>query len=174
MTMPPSAPYAVFSGALGDAGGWRPAQAVVSDGMLTLWVAGLSGWMQHVTAPASAVRVKSAAQRITLVVHGQSYPILADPSAVGRALGYNAAGTIGGLVNAPGLSVGGDVGRGLNQAGAARAFQAQGGAEFLAAMRASGAQVSRLGFGALFAIGCGGALLVIALALIVTAAVLNG
>lgn len=155
-------PSAVFSGALGDkaSGQWFPAQASVSGGILTLWVASASGWVEQFSVPATEVTVKSAAQRITLQVRGQSYPILADPAAVNRAMGLAGTNIIGNIADLPGVGLAGNVGRGVNQAAAAQAFNAQGGGEFIAAMRASGARVSRLGFGALVAIGCGGGALV--------------
>ncbi|MFD5213608.1 hypothetical protein [Microbacterium sp. NPDC058345] len=175
MTAPPPLPHAVFSGALGDTatGGWFPAQAVVSAGLVTLWVASRSGWAQQFSVPASEVTVKSAAQRITLHVHGRSYPILADPRAVNRALNLGAVGVAGHIVDAPGAVVAGDVGRTMNQAAAAHAFTARGGQEFLAAMRSSGARVSRLGYGAIVAIGCGGGLALVIATLVITVLVLN-
>lgn len=175
MTMPHAVPQAVFSGALGDnaSGGWYPAQAVVQGGVITLWVASPAGWTQAFSAPAQEVRVKSAAQRITLVVQGRSYPILADPGAVGRALRLNGMGAVGSLTGSPALTVAGDVGRGMNQAAAAQAFAAGGGGEFLAAARQAGSRVSRLGYGAIAAIGCGGGVLLVAAVLLVTVFVLN-
>ena len=96
-----------------------------------------AGWVQRFSLPATQVTVKSAAQRITLVAGGQSFPILADPSAVNRALGWNAAKIVGGAVGSTALDVGSAVGRGVNQFSAAQSFSAGGGAEFLAAARAS-------------------------------------
>ncbi len=163
--MPLQHPHAVFSGAWGDTttGAWYPVQAVVSAGIVTLWVASAAGgWTQHFSVPAQEVTVKSAAQRITLAVGGRSYPILADPAAVGRALGFTSMGIVGGITHHhPGYGVASDVGRGVNQVAAANAFSARGGGEFLSAMRASGARVSRLGYGAIAAIGCGGGALVV-------------
>lgn len=170
MTAPNQLPHAIFSGALGDnaTGAWYPAQAVVSEGFVTLWVASPTGWAQHFSVPAGEVIVKSAAQRITLQVRGHSYPILADPGAVNRALGLNAADVVGHVADLPGVNVASNVGRGVNQAAAARAFHGGGGAEFLSAMRFSGARVSRLGYGAIAAIGCGGGLLAVALVVVIT------
>ncbi|WP_309103787.1 hypothetical protein [Microbacterium sp.] len=176
MTMPPShLPYAVFSGALGDAasGAWYPARAEVSNGFITLWVGSSTGWAQYFSVPAAEVTVKSAAQRITLTVRGQSYPILADPHAVGRALRYNALGVAAHVLDRPILGAGADVGQGLNQVAAAGSFHIGGGPEFLTAARFSGAQVSRLGYGAIAAIGCGGGLAVVILTLVITVIVLN-
>lgn len=145
----------MFTGALGDraTGGWYPARAELANGMVTLWVASADGWRPHFTVPANQVMVKSAAQRITLVVQGRTHPILADPGAVNRAMRYTRLGTLGRAMDAPGLSAVADMGRIANQAGAANAFSTNGGPAFLAAMRQSGAHVSRMGFGALFAIG---------------------
>ncbi|MFD5224495.1 hypothetical protein ACFWHT_02630 [Microbacterium sp. NPDC058342] len=175
MSMPNHLPYAVFSGALGDTatGGWFPAQAAVSGGVVTLWVASPTGWTQRLSVPASQVTVKSAAQRITLVAAGQSFPILADPGAVNRALGLNAANVVAGMVDAPIAGAAATAGRGVNQVNAAQAFSANGGGEFLAAMRASGARVSRLGYGAIVAIGCGGGLLAVIAVTVITLLLLN-
>ena len=87
--MPYSYPRATFTGAFGDnaTGTWPPAQATIDQGYVTLWVMSQAGWVQRFSLPATQVTVKSAAQRITLVAGGQSFPILADPSAVNRALG---------------------------------------------------------------------------------------
>lgn len=168
---PPPQPFsrAVFSGALGDkaTGGWYPARAVLENGMVTLWVASANEWRPHFTVPANHVMVKSAAQRITLVVQGRPYPILADPGAVNRGMRYTRLGTLGRAMDAPALAVAGDMGRIANQAGAANAFSTNGGSAFLAAMRQSGAHVSRMGFGALFAIGACVGLLVAFLTLFV-------
>lgn len=171
--MPLQHPQAVFSGAWGDTttGAWHPVQAVVSAGIVTLWVASAAGdWTQHFSVPAREITVKSAAQRITLVVGGRSYPILADPAAVGRALGFTSMGIVGGIAHHHGYGVASDVGRGVNQVAAANAFSARGGGEFLSAMRVSGARVSRLGYGAIAAIGCGGGALVVFVVLAVTVA----
>ncbi|WP_309127494.1 hypothetical protein [Microbacterium sp.] len=176
MTLPPPPlPHAVFTGAWGDTEtrGWSAAQAVVSEGMVTLWIASPNGWMQQFTAPASQVTAKSAAQRITLNVHGRSYPILADPGAVGRALNLTGMGIAGNLIDAGGVSAASGVGRTVNQAAAAHSFTAGGGKEFLTAMRASGARVSRLGYGAIVAIGCGGGLALVIATLVITVLVLN-
>lgn len=172
MTMPNPLPYAVFSGSWGDraSGGWYPAQAVVRDGIITMWIATANGWAQHFSVPAGEVTVKSAAQRITLVVRGKSFPILADPAAAGRARTIIGADAVGHIADLPVVNVASTVGRGVNQGVAAQAFNSQGGGEFIAAARASGARVSRLGYGALIAIGCGGGLLVV-LAVVVIAAV---
>lgn len=163
MTFPNQMPYGVFSGALGDttSGGYFPARAEVSNGMVTLWIASPAGWNQHFSVPATEVTVKSAAQRITLVVRGQNYPILADPNAVNRALGATATGFAASAFNLPVLGIGADVARGINQVGAANAWTVGGGPQFIQAAQASGARVSRLGYGAITAIGCGAALAVV-------------
>ncbi|WP_159622005.1 hypothetical protein [Ruania rhizosphaerae] len=186
MAMPIQHPHAVFSGAWGDTttGAWYPAQAVVSAGIVTLWIgSAAAGWTQHFSVPAREVTVKSAAQRITLVVGGRSYPILADPGAVSRALGFTSMGIVGGVAHhghrpyryrryRRRSGAAWDVARGVNQAAAAYAFNARGGGEFLSAVRASGARVSRLGYGALAAIGCGGGVLVVFLVVAMTLALL--
>lgn len=176
MTSPTRLPHAVFSGSWGDraTGRWHPAQAAVSDGFVTLSTPGPTGWTQRFSVPAREVTVKSAAQRITLVVRGQSYPILADPGAANRAMALATTGIVGNIAGVPGVSAGSNVGRGLNQAAAARAFNAQGGAAFLAAMRASGARVSRVGYGALVAISCVAAVFIVLATVVITVAVLNG
>lgn len=175
MTTPDALPHAVFTGAYGDTAtnGWYPAQAALEQGYVTLWIAGPSGWAQQFSVPAHQVVVKSAAQRITLVAAGRSYPILADPAAVSRALGLGAAQVVGGMMGNPAAASAGTAGRAMNQVGAARSFAAGGGYEFLAAMRASGGRVSRLGYGGIAAIGCGVALLTGVAVLVVTAWALN-
>lgn len=175
MTMPNQLPYAVFTGSLGDnaTGNWYPAQAEVSNGFVTLWVGSPAGWTQHFSVPATEVTVKSAAQRITLVVRGQSYPILANPRAVGRAVGYGVAGTAASVLDKPVLGAGIDVGRGVNQVAAASAWNTGGGQEFIAAARNSGAQVSRLGYGPLIAIGCGGGVAAVILVVVITLIAIN-
>jgi len=173
--MPNQSPYAVFAGSLGDnaTGNWYPAQAEVSNGYITLWIGSPAGWMQQFSVPAAEVTVKSAAQRITLVVRGQSYPILAKPRAVGRAVGYGVAGTAASILDKPVFEAGVDVGRGVNQAAAASAWNTGGGPEFIAAARNSGAQVSRLGYGPLVAIGCGGGVAVVILVVVITLIAIN-
>lgn len=172
MTSPPLPSSAVFVGALCDSatGQWHHAQVAVNGGIVTLWVAAPTGWVQQFSVPATEVTVKSAAQRITLNVRGHSYPLLADPAAVNRALGLSASNIAGNIAGVTGVSLAGNVGRGVNQAAAAQAFHAQGGGEFLAAMRASGARVSRLGYGAIVALGCGGGLLVAVMIVVITVA----
>lgn len=170
--MPPSA---VFSGALGDkaTGQWFHAQVSVGAGMVSLWVATPTGWVEQFRVPATEVTVRSAAQRITLDVRGQSYPILADPAAINRAMHFTGVNIAGGIIGSPGVSLTSNIARGANQAAAAQAFYAQGGGEFLAAMRASGARVSRLGYGPLIAIGCGGGLLIAFVTIVITFLVLR-
>lgn len=173
--MPNLLPSAAFSGALGDAatGRWHQAQAVVSGGIVTLWVASPTGWVQHFSVPASEVTVKSAAQRITLQVNGQSFPILADPAAVARGRSLAATSTVSHAADLPAIGAASNVGRGVNQAAAAHAFNAQGGTDFIAAMRASGARVARVGYGALVALGCGGGLFVVIAVTVITTLILN-
>lgn len=175
MTMPNQSPHAVFAGSLGDnaTGNWYPAQAEVSNGHITLWVGSPAGWTQYFSVPAAQVTVKSAAQRITLVVGGQSYPILANQRAVRRAIGYGVVGTAASVLDRPVLGAGADVARGVNQVGAARSWTTGGGPEFIAAARFSGAQVSRLGYGPLIAIGCGGGVAVVILVTVIAVFVVN-
>jgi hypothetical protein len=183
MSMPPPRPSAVFTGSLGDRarGTWSPAQVELGDDTVTLWVSTPAGWEQVFRAPAQEVQVKSAAQRITLVLHGRSYPILADPGATPRALRSQrraaAWSTYGRIVHGDDHRVAhravAGVSRGLTQAGAARAFEVQGGSEFLAASRASGARVSRLGYGPILAIGCAVGLLVPLVVLLVMGILLS-
>lgn len=188
MATPAQFPHAVFTGSLGDrsTGTWAPAEVVASGGSVTLFVSTPAGWEQLFSVPAEQVKVTSAAQRITLHVGGRRYPILADPGAVRRVYRLQYMGGALGLSNALthqdpvhrtyhrlGHRALGNTARGLNQAAAARAFSAQGGKEFLAASRASGARVSRLGYGPLLAIGCGLGALVPLIVLVVAAALLS-
>jgi hypothetical protein len=163
MITPRQWPSAAFAGALGDnaSGQYVPARAEVHDGMVSLWVAPPTGWVQYFSVPAHEVVVKSAAQRITLVVGGRSYPLLADPGAVGRGIQLGVAGTIAETLDRPRLEMGVDVARGVNVAGAANAFHAGGGPAFIAAAQQSGARSSRVGYGPILAIGCGAGLLIV-------------
>ena len=176
MTTPAQHPYAMFSGALGDnaSGQYVPARAEVSGGAVTLWVASPSGWTRYFSVPAHETVVKSAAQRITLVVGGQSYPLLADPSSVDRAIEFGAAGAVAGIIDAPKVALSADVGRSMNMAGAARAFHIGGGPAFIAAARQSGAKSSRLGYGPILAIGCGAGLAIVIAVTAITVLVLGG
>lgn len=173
--MPYPFPHAVFTGAYGDTttNSWYPAQAIVDQGIVTLWIWSSTGWVQQFSVHAAQVAVKSAAQRITLVVAGQSYPILADPGAVHRALSLGAANVIGDVTGNQRLGLMSTAGRAMNQVDAARSFTAGGGSEFLAAMRASGGRVSRLGYGAIAAIGCGAGLFVVFAVVVVTVLALS-
>ncbi|WP_430592111.1 hypothetical protein [Humidisolicoccus flavus] len=173
---PPTAqpPSAVFSGALGDhvSGGWFPAQAEVSNGFITLWVALPNGWTQYFSVPAQEVVVKSAAQRITLVVRGQNYVLLADARSVKRALRLGIAGGVASVLDKPRFGVGVDLGRAINVAGGARSFQLGGGPEFLAAAQHTGARTSRVGYGPILGIGIGcGALVVVGVTIITLIAI---
>lgn len=155
MAIPLALPYAAFDGAYGDnaTGTYSPARAEVAGGYVTLWVGSLAGWAQYFSVPAPEVVVKSAAQRITLVVRGRSYPILADPTVINRVLGYTMLGVAANMLDKPVFGAGLDVGRGLTQVSAANAWRAGGGPAFIDAARYSGVQVSRLGYGPLVAIG---------------------
>ncbi|WPF81411.1 hypothetical protein SANBI_002705 [Sanguibacter sp. 4.1] len=170
MTMPYKMPSAVFSGAFGDnaTGQYFPARAEVSDGFVTLWIASPTGWTQYFRVPAQEVVVKSAAQRITLAVHGQSYPILADPRSVDRAIGHGIAGGVADILDKPRFEMGVDLARTVNVAGAAYSFHLGGGPGFIAAAQQSGARTSRLGYGPILALGCGGGVLVVVVVTLVT------
>lgn len=163
-------PSAVFAGALGDhaSGGWFPARAEVGNGFITLWVALPNGWTQYFSVPAQAVTVKSAAQRITLVVHGRSYVLLADARTVSRGIKHGIIGGAASVLDKPVLGAGVDVARGFNVAAGAHSFQLGGGPEFLAAARNSGAQTSRMGYGPLLGIGCGCGVLAVGAVTVVT------
>ncbi len=175
MTSPYAAPQVTFTGNWGDSatGSWYPAQAALSGGMVTLWIGTAQGWVAHFTVPATEVVVKSAAQRITLVVRGQSYPILADPGAIGRGNGLAAMNVVGGITDSARLSGASLGGRVANQVGAANAFAAAGGPQFLAAMQQSGGRTSRLGYGAIAGIGCGVALATVVVVLVLTTVALS-
>lgn len=175
MTIPNQWPYAVFDGALGDntIGAYVRARAEVSAGMVSLWVASPTGWILYFSVPAHEVVVKSAAQRITLVVRGQSYPLLADPAAVSRAIHYGIAGGVADILDKPRFEMGVDIGRGISVAGAAHSFHLSGGPAFIAAAQQSGARSSRLGYGPILAIGCGSGILVVIVVTMVTVFMLS-
>lgn len=167
-------PSAVFAGALGDtaSGGWFPARAEVAGGFITLWAAMPNGWTQCFSVPAQEVTVQSAAQRITLVVHGRRYPLLADPRAVGRGIRHGIVGGVASVLDKPVLGAGVDVARGVNLAAGAHSFQLGGGPAFLAAAQQSGARTSRVGYGPLLGIGCGcGVLVVVGVTLVTLVAI---
>jgi hypothetical protein len=145
----------------------------VKDNVVSLWVASPAGWTHYFSVPAHEVVVKSAAQRITLVVRGQSYPLLADPRAVNRGIGLGIAGGVAEVMDRPRLELGVDVGRGTNVAGAAHAFQISGGPAFIAAAQQSGARASRLGYGPLLAIGCGAGLVIVIFVTVITVFLLS-
>ncbi|WP_139205475.1 hypothetical protein [Plantibacter sp. MMLR14_011] len=168
-------PHTVFSGAFGDhaTGQYLPACAEVRDGFVALWVATPAGWMEYFRVPAQEVVVKSAAQRITLVVRDQSYPMLADPRSVDRALYHGIAGGVAGILDKPRFEMGVDLARTVNVAGAAYSFHLGGGPGFIAAAQHAGARTSRLGYGPLLAIGCGGGVLVVILITLVTLLAVN-
>lgn len=172
---PYPSPSASFSGAYGDnaTGAWFPARAEVSNGFITLWVALPNGWAQYFSVPAGEVTVKSAAQRITLVVRGRSYPLLADPRSVDRAIRHAILGGVADVLDKPRFEMGVDLSRTVNVAGAAYSFQLGGGPAFLAAAQQSGAQTSRTGYGLLLGLGCGGGILVVLVVTVVTLAVIG-
>ncbi len=87
-------PRATFFAAYGDTatGQWHPAQAVLDQGMVTLWILTPTGWAQAFSLPAAQARVSSATHRITLVAGGRTYPLLADQASVARANALTTAG----------------------------------------------------------------------------------
>ena len=153
----------MFSGALGDnvSGGWFAARAEVNNGFVNLWVSSPTGWSLVFSVPAHEVTVKSAAQRITLVVRGQSYPLLADPRSVSRAIHHGIAGGVADILEKPRFEMGVDLARGVNVAGAAHSFHLGGGPEFLVAAQQAGARTSRVGYGPILAIGCGAGIFIV-------------
>ena len=155
-------PRATFFAAYGDTatGQWHPAQAVLDQGMVTLWILTPTGWAQAFSLPAAQVRVSSATHRITLVAGGRNYPLLADQASVARANALTTAGLAASMLDLDTLRAWTHFARFANQGRAADAFAAAGGHEFLAAMRSSGASVSRTGYGAIMGIGCGCGLLI--------------
>ncbi|UOR01189.1 hypothetical protein MUN77_13775 [Leucobacter allii] len=171
----PPLPSAVFSGAFGDnvSGAWFPARAEVGNGCITLWVAQPNGWAQYFSVPAAEVTVKSAAQRITLVVRGQSFPLLADPRAVDRAIKHAILGGVADILDKPRFELGVDFARTINVAGSAYSFHLGGGPEFLAAAQQSGARTSRAGYGLILGLGCGGGILVVVVVTLVTLAAIS-
>ncbi|MFK3836070.1 hypothetical protein [Microbacterium sp. NPDC087868] len=175
MSFSPHAPFAQFDAALGDntTGSYLPARAEVSNGFVSLWVASPAGWTQYFSVPAHEVVVKSAAQRITLVVRGRSYPLLADPRAVDRAIHHGIAGGVADILDKPRFEMGVDLARGVSVAGGAYSFHLGGGPAFIAAAQQSGARTSRLGYGPLLAIGCGSGLAVVIVVTLVTVLMLS-
>ncbi|WP_433677226.1 hypothetical protein [Microbacterium gorillae] len=175
MSFPYQPPAAQFDAALGDnaTGHYLPARAEVAGGFVSLWVASPSGWRQLFSVPAHEVTVKSAAQRITLVVRGQSYPLLANPRTVRRSIQYGIAGGMADILDKPRFEMGVDLARGVNVAGSAYAFQQRGGPAFLAAAKQSGAQTSRLGYGPILAIGCAAGLAVVVIVTLITVVAIN-
>lgn len=169
-------PRATFFAAYGDTatGQWHPAQAVIDQGMVTLWIMTSTGWAQLFSLPAVQVRVSTATHRITLVAGGRSYPLLADQASVGRANALTTAGFAAGMLDLDTLRAWTHFARFANQGRAADAFAAAGGHEFLAAMRASGSSVSRMGYGAIMGIGCGCGLLLAVGTLVIMVAVTMG
>ncbi|MBS3177913.1 MULTISPECIES: hypothetical protein [unclassified Pseudoclavibacter] len=175
MTYPNHSPHATFSGALGvsGGGGYVPATAEIGDGWMTLWALAPEGWTVVVRAPASQVTVTSRAQSIHLAVGGVKYPLLADPGAVNRALGYTTAGAVAAVLDRPMAGAAADVGALRNQISAASSWSAGGGPQFLDAARQSGARVSRLGYGAIAAIGCGTGIAVVVVVTVLTVFAVN-
>ncbi len=149
------------------------ANTEVSDGWVTLWALAPDGWTVVFRAPAPDVRVRSTAQNIRFSVGGQKYLLLADPSAVTRALGYSTAGAVAAILDRPGAGAAADVGAFRNQISAANSWSAGGGPQFLEASRQSGARVSRLGYGAISAIGCGAGIAVVVLVTVITVLMLT-
>ncbi|WP_271983815.1 hypothetical protein [Pseudoclavibacter terrae] len=166
-------PHSTFSGALGVGGGYVPANAEIADGWMTLWALAPEGWAVVFRAPVPEITVTSRAQSIHLTVGGAKYPMLADPGAVNRALGYTTAGTVAAILDRPMAGAAADVGALRNQFSAASSWSAGGGPQFLDAARRSGARVSRLGYGAIAAIGCGTGLAVVIIVTVLTVLVVN-
>lgn len=154
----PAAPVrAAFQGqwmAPGSLGG-VPAWLVVENGQLALLAPGPgpTGFVDVFRVPVRQARVRSAAQRITVTVAGTNYPVLARPFGPIIGAGLGGAGSVAGLAGSPVGHVAGTAARAGNLAADASAFARQGGHEFLAAVRQTGAPVRRLGYGPLLAIG---------------------
>ncbi len=153
--------------------GGVPVWLVVEDGHLALLAPGHSptGYIDVFRVPAHQARVSSAAQRITVTVAGRSYPVLARP--IGRAIGpaLGAAGAAAGLAGADLAQGRATAARAGNLAADASAFSRLGGPAFLAAARASGVPVRRVGYGVLLVLGFGIGLLVALLVTVITVAV---
>ncbi|MBF4549290.1 hypothetical protein [Pseudoclavibacter sp. VKM Ac-2888] len=166
---------ATFSGALvNPAGnGYVPGNVEVSDGWVTLWALTPDGWTVVVRAPAPEVSVRSTAQKIRLSVGGRQYLLLADPDAVIRALGYSTAGAVAAVLDRPVAGAAADVGALRNQISAANSWNVGGGPQFLDAARLSGARVSRLGYGAIAAIGCGAGIAAVLLVTVITVLIIT-
>lgn len=175
VTSPVPFPRATFSGALVSSGGagYVPGNVEVTDGWVTLWALSPDGWTVVVRAPAPEVSVRSTAQKIRLSVGGQHYLLLADPDAVTRALGYSTAGAVAAVLDRPVAGAAADVGALRNQISAANSWSVGGGPQFLDAARQSGARVSRLGFGAIAAIGCGAGVAAVLLVTVITVLVIG-
>ncbi|CAM3160553.1 hypothetical protein NODU109028_00700 [Nocardioides dubius] len=173
----PALPRATFQGywmAPGAFGG-VPVWLSVEGGLLSLVAAqpGSSGTSVVFRVPVQHARVRAAAQRITVTVAGRTYPVLARPlgPVVGPAVGV--AGSLAGLAGAERVHGGAVAARGANVAADAAAFSRQGGHQLLAALRASGAPVRRVGYPAILAAGLAAGFLVVLLVTVITVVALR-
>ncbi|REK70097.1 hypothetical protein DX116_13055 [Aeromicrobium endophyticum] len=149
-----------------------PVWLVAEHGVVALVAPGESptGYVDIFRVPTRQARVTSAAQRITVTVGGQSYPVLARPRGpvIGSALGV--AGSTAHLAGVEIVYGAATAARAGNLAADASAFAQQGGPAFLAAARRSGARVRRAGYGVVLGLGLAiGLLLVVVVTMIVVA-----
>lgn len=168
---------AAFQGhwmAPGSFGSGVPAWLLLEDGYVALMVPGesASGYVDLFRVPVHQAAVSSAAQRITVTVGGTGYPVLARPHGPYVAMGLTTAGAVAGAMGADGPRMASAGGRMANIAADARAFSLMGGPEFLAAVRAEGAPVRRMGYPALLGLGLVLGVLVVVLINVVMFAVL--
>jgi hypothetical protein len=170
-------PRAAFQGywmAPNGAGG-VPVWLVAEDGMIALVAQGESptGYVDVFRVPVHQARVTSAAQRITVTVGGQSYPVLARPlgPVIDPVLGV--AGSTAGLAGAEAIHGAATAARVGNLAADASAFARQGGPAFLAAARRSGTRVRRAGYGVVLGVGFTIGLLMVVLVTVITVAALS-
>lgn len=150
--------------------GGVPAWLVVENGQLALLAPGPgpSGFVDVFRVPVQQARVRSAAQRITVTVGATNYPVLARPVGPIIGAGLGGAGALAGLAGSAPGHVAGTAARAGNLAADASAFARQGGHEFLAAVRQSGAPVRRVGYGPLLAIGLLAGVCVVVLVTVIT------
>lgn len=169
-------PRAAFQGywTVPNVGGVVPVWLVVEGGVIALMAPGESptGYVDIFRVPLYQARVTSAAQRITVTVGGQSYPVLARPLGpiVGSVLGV--AGSTAHLAGAEVIHGAATAARAGNLAADASAFTRQGGPAFLAAARQSSARVRRAGYGLVLGVGFTIGLLVVVLVTVITVAAL--
>lgn len=171
-----SQPRAAFQGywMAPDGAGAVPVWLVAEHGVIALVAAGESptGYVDIFRVPTRQARVTSAAQRITVTVGGQSYPVLARPlgPVFGAALGV--AGSTAQLAGAEVVRGAATAARAGNLAADASAFARQGGPAFLAAARRSGARVRRAGYGVVLGVGFAVGVLLVVLVTVITVAAL--